>query len=77
MRECRLEHAIQRRERPRVARKGVCVEQADVELVEGIGGEWITIVEMRRDGRGEARDESPNFLPRRLVPSDGVRTRQT
>ena len=52
------------------------VDEAADGLVEGVAGETVVRVELRRDSRCEAGDECVDLLLCRLVAGDGVGARK-
>ena len=76
-RQRRVGREIERRECLRICGKRMRVDESDVDLVEGVGGQRVVLVEARRDRRGEAGDQALHLLPGFLVSRDRVGTRQT
>ncbi len=64
-------------QRPVIARERVRVAQPDVDLVEGVGGQRVTVVETGRHGGRETGDQPSHFLPGSFLARDGVGARQS
>ncbi len=67
-----IQGMIQNRQRSRVAYQRVCVAEADIDLVEGIGRQRVASVEMRREGWRKPGDQPLDFLAGCVIPRDGI-----
>ena len=66
----RIHRPVQNMERAFVAGEFMGVDQSDVDLVEGVGGQRIVFIETRCDRRREASDQAAHFCLRRTVSRD-------
>ena len=76
MRQGRVSGQVEDLQRVRRAGEGVGVDQPDVELVEGVAGQGIAVIEAGRDGGREAFHKSPHLGRGLLIAGDGVGARQ-